>query len=83
MTLEKNLQTETEKWLKKIKTERKKIKLNDKSKENMLKNMDAYISDSQHFLKKGDMIRSFEAVIWSWSILELGLELEFFEKAKK
>lgn len=83
MGIENNLQKETEKWLKKIKAERKKIKLIDKSKENMMKNMDAYISDSQHFLKKNDPIRAFEAVIWSWSILELGLELGFFEKAKK
>ena len=78
--IDKQLRDETEKWLKKIKTERKKIKLNDKSKENMLKNMDAYISDSEHFLKKGDLIHAFEAVIWSWSILELGLELGILKK---
>ena len=78
--IEKQLREETEKWLKKIKIERKKIKLSDKSKENVLKNMDAYVSDSEHFLKKGDLIRAFEAVTWAWSILELGLELEIFEK---
>lgn len=80
MTVEKDLKNETEKWLKKIQADRKKIRLADKSKENMLKNMDAYMSDSEHFLKKGDLIRSFEAVIWSWSILELGLELGIFSK---
>ena len=79
--IEKQLRDETEKWLTKIKTERKKIKLNDKSKENMLKNVDAYISDSEHFLKKGDLIRAFEAVVWSWSILEIGLELGIFSGA--
>ena len=83
MTLEKDLKQETEKWLKKIRTERKKIKLAESSKENMLKNMDAYISDSGHFLEKSDLIRSFEAVIWAWSILELGLELEIFKKSEK
>lgn len=75
-----NLRNETEKWLKKIKAERKKIRLKDVSKKSMIKNMDAYISDSEHFLEKGDLIRAFEAVIWSWSILELCLELEIFAK---
>ena len=79
MNTEQQLKEETEKWLTKIKTERKKIRLNDKSKENMLKNIDAYISDSEHFLKKGDLIRSFEAVIWSWSIMEIGLEVGIFK----
>lgn len=80
MTLEKDLKEETEKWLKKIHAERKKVRLANKSRENMLKNMDAYISDSGHFLKKGDLIHAFEAVIWAWSILELGIELDIFEK---
>lgn len=75
MSLEKNLRDETEKWLAELKLERMKIELKDNSKENVLKNMDAYTSDAQHFLQKGDLIKAFEAVIWSWAILELGLEL--------
>ena len=73
--LNEELKAETEKWLKKAKEKRQKIKLLDKSKNDMIKNIDAYISDSQHFMDKGDLIRSFEAIIWSWAILELGLEL--------
>lgn len=80
MSVEKELLSETKKWLSKAKIKRRGIKLADKSKESMLKNMDAYIADSEYFLKKGDLIRAFEAVIWSWSVLELGLELGIFKK---
>ena len=72
--LEKNLRQETEKWLAKIRERRKTLQLKDELRAEYLKNMYAYISDSQHFLDKGDLIRSFEAVIWAWSILTLGLE---------
>jgi len=81
MEIEKALRKETEKWLERIKAERPKIRLQDISKKSMLKNLDAYISDSQYFLSSGDLIKSFEAVVWSWSILELGLELGIFKQA--
>lgn len=71
MTLESQLRQETEKWLKKAKKKREKIILVDESKVDMIKNIDAYISDAQYFLEKGDLIRGFEAVIWSWAIIEL------------
>jgi len=74
--LENDLRSETEKWLKKIKAERKKIRLKDKTKANFLTNIDAYISDSEHFLKKQDLIRSFEAVIWAWAWLEIGTQMK-------
>lgn len=70
------IKAETEKWLKKAKEKRAKIKLLDKSKQDMIKNIDAYISDSQHFMKKGDLVRSFEAVIWCWAWMEILEELK-------
>lgn len=76
---EKQLKEETEKWLAKAKEKHAKVKLLDKSKEAMLKNIDAYISDAQHFLSKGDLVRSFEAVIWSWAILEILEDLEIIK----
>ncbi len=42
-------------------------------------NMKSYIADSQHFLKAGNLIKSFEAILWAWAILELGEELEIFK----
>ena len=77
--LNEELKTETEKWLKKAKEKRQKIKLLDKSKQDMIKNIDAYISDSQHFMDKGDLIRSFEAIIWSWAWMEILAQLKVIE----
>ncbi len=65
------LKKETQKWLERIKQERKKINT-DKSKESFINNIDAYISDSEHFLERNDLIRAFEAVIWAWAYLEIG-----------
>ena len=73
--MEIELKQETEKWLLRIKKERKNIVLADNTKETFLKNIDAYISDSEHFLANNDLIRAFEAVIWAWSQLEIGKEL--------
>ena len=61
------LRHETEKWYAKVIEKRKKIK----SKSEYMKNIDAYISDSQHFLKKGDLIRAFESVVWAWAWIEI------------
>ncbi len=77
MAIEENLKQETEKWLKKIEVERKKIKSGD---DYIIRNIDAYISDSKHFMEKGDLIRAFEAVVWSWAILEIGNHQKLLEK---
>ena len=77
--LNEELKAETEKWLKKAKEKRQKIKLLDKSKQGMIKNIDAYISDTSHFMKKGDMIRSFEAIVWAWSWIEILEQLKIIE----
>ena len=74
MGIEDELKQETLKWLEKIKQEREKITPAEGN-ENFLKNIDAYISDSKHFLEKNDLIRAFEAVIWAWSQLEIGKDL--------
>jgi hypothetical protein len=61
---------ETEKWLKKI--ENKIDELSDKSDSNFVNNIKAYIHDSKYFMKKGDLIRAFECVVWAWAWLEIG-----------
>ncbi len=70
------LKDEIEKWTKKAKEKRKNLNLLDDSKENMINNIDAYIKDSQFFLEKGDLVRSFEAIIWCWSWMEILQELD-------
>jgi hypothetical protein len=38
-------------------------------------NIKAYISDTEYFLKKGDLIRAFECVVWAWAWMEIGIEI--------
>jgi hypothetical protein len=45
----------------------------------MFTNMNAYVSDSKHFLKAKNLIKSFEAIVWAWAILEICDELEIFK----
>ncbi len=42
-----------------------------------LGNIRAYASDSSHFRDKGDLVRSFEAIIWAWAWMEIGKDLGF------
>ena len=73
--IEDQLREETIKWLKRIKDERKKAKANNEQGKDLLKNIDAYIEDTEHFMQKDDLIRAFEAVVWAWSWLEICKEL--------
>jgi len=70
---------EIEKWLKRIKNELKDVKsTNEKGKE-FLDNINAYVYDCEHFLKNGDYVLSFEAVIWSWAFMSICKELGFLK----
>ena len=77
--LSEDLRRETEKWLKKI----KKLRLEEKNEKGKMfkKNIEAYISDSQYFLEKNDLIRAFEAVIWAWTFLEISQELDLIKSS--
>jgi hypothetical protein len=79
MGLEDSLVSEINKWSKKIEKETEGIKIKDKDKEHFITNIQAYIKDSKHFLAKGDLVRSFEAIIWAWSWLEILKELRILE----
>ena len=69
---------EIEKWLNKINKKLENINpKNDKGKE-FLVNINAYVFDCKHFLKEGDYMRSFEAVIWAWAWLEIGEKIGVF-----
>ena len=59
------------------------IEVNSDKGEEMLTNMKAYISDSKHFLKAGNLVKSFEAIVWAWAILEICEELEVFKNNRK
>jgi len=78
------LKKETEKWLSKLEKGRSRVHILKESKElkAVLKNLDAYISDTRHFLQKGDFIRAFEAIIYGWGILETCEHLGIVERKK-
>lgn len=64
------LKEETEKWLEKIKKEKIEPKKTSRELDEQITNIKAYISDCRHFLKEGDYVRAFEAVVYAWGILE-------------
>lgn len=68
--LEEDLRAETVKWQKKAQDLYEKVS----GDEPFLENVSAYIRDCQYFLEKGDLIRAFEAVIWAWAWMEIGLQ---------
>lgn len=68
--LDEDLRLETLKWLKKAEV----LFCQVSGDEHFLDNVSAYIRDSHYFLEKGDLIRAFEAVIWAWAWMEIGLE---------
>jgi hypothetical protein len=70
------------KMLGKIEPLVEKIKVNDKKGEEMLENMKAYIADSKHFLNKKNYLKSFEAIVWAFAILEICEELGVFKVEK-
>jgi len=71
-----DVEKETRKWIKELRLKLDKITVNDEKGEEMLNNIKAYIADSEYFMKKGDLIRGFEAVVWAMAIFDTCKELE-------
>jgi hypothetical protein len=74
MSLAGSLKKETKKWTRKIEKEMADTKITGKN-ASFVANIKAYVKDSKHFAKKGDLIRSFETIIWAWAWLEILKEL--------
>ncbi|MFP4115710.1 MAG: DUF357 domain-containing protein [Candidatus Aenigmatarchaeota archaeon] len=75
--VEGKLEEETEKWLERIEEEEARGK---GEKANLfLKNIRAYTEDSEYFLEEGELVKAFEAVVWAWSWLEIGQELDILK----
>lgn len=83
MNTEQALRKETNKWLHRIEKEIKNIKPPDERGREFLENILAYIKDSRYFLAKGDLVRSFEAVIWSWAIYDTAKKLKLLKTHKQ
>ncbi len=72
---QKQLIDETSKWHKKAAEALKSAKAVDKKGDEFLTNINAYMSDTNHFLEKKDCVRAFEAVVWAWAWIEIGKEI--------
>lgn len=77
--MEEDLREEIREMTEKIELLVDKIEIEDGRGVGMLTNMKAYISDSKHFLSANNLIKSFEAIVWAWAILEICEELEVFK----
>lgn len=75
MGLENDLRNEIEKWARKIDEETRDIRPLKEGGEEYIRNIEAYIKDSGHFMEKGDLVRSFEAIIWAWAWIEILKEI--------
>jgi len=73
------IKNEIEKMLEKIEPLIDKVEIKDERGEEMLVNMRAYISDSKHFFEDKNYLKSFEAIVWAWAILEICEELGIFK----
>ena len=72
---QKELVEQTNLWHKKAAEALKNAKAVDKKGEEFLTNINAYMSDTNHFLEKKDYVRAFEAVVWAWAWIEIGKEV--------
>jgi len=70
--VEDQLRREIEKWSKRLDEEIPKISGTDKKGAEFMENIKAYQRDSNHFLERGDLVNSFECLIWAWALLETG-----------
>jgi hypothetical protein len=71
---------EIEKWRDKLKGELKKSEILDKNGEELYKNIEAYIYDTDHFIKEKDYVKAWEVISFAWGLFEAGLELGVFKK---
>jgi len=75
MSVEVELTGEIKKWSKKLDGSLSSAHALDNRGTKMLENIRAYRKDSNHFLEQGDLIKSFECLVWAWAVLELGKEM--------
>lgn len=78
--METRLKNEIEKWSGKLKDKRKRIAASDGKAKEQLGIADDYISDSLHFLESGQLIESFEALVYAWAIIETLDRLDLLTK---
>jgi hypothetical protein len=74
------LQQETEKWRDTLEERLEGVEPVDDTGEELLTNAEAYLQDADHFKEDADLVRAFEAVVWGWSHLSLGVKHGFLRE---
>jgi hypothetical protein len=77
---EEKLRRETEKWHERLEHRLSEVKSIDGEGEVILENAEAYLEDAEHFKGEEDLVLAFEAVVWGWSWVEIGEELDLIER---
>ncbi len=72
LMLESKLDEEIEKWTCKLDEILPITKSSSDEGKELIEDILAYRKDSKYFLEKGDLIKSFECLIWAWALLEIG-----------
>jgi hypothetical protein len=67
---------EIEKWLDKLKKDLAGANPTGKKGEELYKNIQAYIHDTEHFMREGDLVKAWELVSFAWGLFEAGIELK-------
>mgnify|MGYP000424446781 CR=1 FL=1 len=70
---------EIRKWMERIEKIKFRVRNKNEKYTRYEKNINAYIKDSKYWLKKNELIKSFEALIWAWAWLEILKELDIIE----
>jgi hypothetical protein len=68
-----------EEWLEKLKEKLDKVKSTDDQGKELLKNIHAYIVDTEHFLEQGDYVKAWELISFAWGLFECGEEMKKLE----
>lgn len=77
--LKNDLENEIEKWSKKLDEKLPKIEAKEDEGEELLENAKAYRTDSDHFYEEGELIQSYESLIWAWAFVEIGEKLDLLK----
>ncbi len=83
MTTEIVLEKETEKWLRVLEERYNKAQILDKTANNEMENVKAYLSDSKHFLSKKDFVKAFEAVMYAYGIYEACFRMDLIKEGNE
>lgn len=75
MSSDDDLRAEIKKWTDRLNEAIPQMEPSDARGRKMLENVEAYRKDSGHFSGSGDLVRSFECLVWAWALVEIGEEL--------